>query len=217
MVYHQSVGREGAVVNTLNEQERSTKSRNYLKVKRADHEARTRARIVDAAEELHGTVGPARATISAIAERAGVTRATVYRHFPDDETLFVACSSQWLSRHSLPDHELWATYDDPWARLRAGLLDVYRYFREGEQMLTLVLRDADVVPASVRAARVERQELWVRLLLTGLPGRRRATVRGAVAHATEFDTWRSLCVGQGLSDGAAADLMVGMTKSAAGS
>ena len=92
----------------------------YRKVKRAEDEQRTRARIVDAAEALHGAVGPARATISAIAERAGVTRATVYRHFPDDEALFLACSGQWLSRQRLPDPDAWDAYDDPWAVLRAG-------------------------------------------------------------------------------------------------
>ena len=95
------------VVNTLTEHKRSTNARGYRKVKRADDELRTRARIVDAAEELHGTIGPARVSVSAIADAAGVTRATVYRHFPDDESLFLACSGQWLSRQRLPDPEAW--------------------------------------------------------------------------------------------------------------
>ena len=98
MVYYESIVPPRAGVNSLTEQRRSTKQRTYRKVKRAEDEQRTRARIVDAAEALHAEVGPARATISAIAERADVTRATVYRHFPDDESLFLACSGQWLSR-----------------------------------------------------------------------------------------------------------------------
>ena len=101
------------VVNTLTEQGRSTNTRGYRKVKRADDEQRTRVRIVDAAEELHGTVGPARASVSAIADAAGVTRATVYRHFPDDESLFLACSSQWLARQRLPDPDAWQVEGDP--------------------------------------------------------------------------------------------------------
>ncbi len=88
-------------------------------MKRADDEQRTRARIVDAAESLHGTVGPANASISAIAETAGVTRATVYRHFPDDESLFLACSGQWLARQRLPDPETWKD-EDPWAGCDPG-------------------------------------------------------------------------------------------------
>jgi AcrR family transcriptional regulator len=201
-------------VNTLSEQVRPAKTRGYRKVKRADDEQRTRARIVDAAEAIHGTVGPARATISAIAELAGVTRATVYRHFPDDETLFLACSGQWLSRHSLPDPDAWAATADPLERLRVGLGDLYRYFRAGHEMLANIERDAAVVPDRIRGARLDMEQRWRETLLHGLPGQRRAVVRAAVAHATAFGTWRSLCLGQGLSDSAAIELMTGMVTSA---
>jgi AcrR family transcriptional regulator len=204
-----------AVVNTLSEQRRSTNSRGYRKVKRADDELRTRGRIVDAAETLHGTLGPARASVSAIADAAGVTRATVYRHFPDEEGLFLACSGQWLSRQRLPDPESWGLSGDPWVSLRTGLLDLYRYFRGGQAMLALVERDVEVVPSRIRDARLERERVWRETLLGPLPGRRRTGVRAAVAHASAFGTWRSLCVDQALSDGAAADLMVGMTRVAA--
>ena len=183
-------------------------------MKRADDEQRTRARIVDAAEALHAELGPARASISAIAERAGVTRATVYRHFPDDESLFLACSGQWLSRQQLPDLDAWDD-DDPMAVLRAGLTDIYRYFREGEPMLTSVLRDVDVVPALVTETRLARERQWRERLTRSLPGRRRKTTQAAVAHAMSFGTWRSLCVDLGLSNASAVDLMVAMTAAAA--
>jgi AcrR family transcriptional regulator len=160
-------------------------------------------------------MGPASTTISAIAERAGVTRATVYRHFPDDESLFLACSGQWLSRQVLPDPHKWAAYDDPVGVLRSGLTDIYRYFRDGEPMLTSVLRDADAVPARVTAARLAQEREWRERLMRRLPGRRRKTVQAAVAHATSFGTWRSLCVELGLSNGSAVDLMVAMTAAAA--
>jgi AcrR family transcriptional regulator len=197
----------------LNEHERSTNTRGYRKTKRADDEQRTRARIVDAAETLHGSVGPANASISAIAETAGVSRATVYRHFPDDESLFLACSGQWLARQRLPDPGSWHN-DDPWVQLRTGLLDLYRYYRAGESMLRLVRRDYDVVPDRVRAARLESESQWLESLTRSLPHRRRAVVRAAVAHAASFESWSSLCVSGGLSDRAAADLMVGMTRAA---
>ncbi len=215
MVYYQRVDPRWAVVNTLSEQSRSTNTRGYRKTKRADDEQRTRARIVDAAELLHGTVGPANASISAIAETAGVTRATVYRHFPDDESLFLACSSQWLANQRLPDPASWND-DDPWVRLRTGLLDLYRYYRAGEAMLTLIHRDADLVPERVRRARLESEKAWLEALTRSIPHRRRAAVRAAVAHAASFGAWRSLCRVEGLSDRAAADLMVGMVEAAAG-
>ena len=210
-MYYQRVNPRSAVVNTLSEQSRSTNTRGYRKTKRADDEQRTRARIVDAAELLHGTVGPANASISAIAETAGVTRATVYRHFPDDEALFLACSGQWLANQRLPDPASWKD-DDPWVQLRTGLLDLYRYYRAGEAMLTLVNRDADVVPERVKRARLESEKAWQEVLTHALPHRRRAAVRAAVAHAASFSTWRSLCVDQGLSNAVAVELMVGMTR-----
>ena len=193
---------------------RSSKTRPYRKSKRAEDEERTRARIVDAAETLHGSLGPARTSISAVAEHAGVTRATVYRHFPDDESLFLACSSQWLARQPVPDPATWTSYDGPTDRLRAGLADLYRYYREGQAMITLVHRDADVVPQRVREARVEQQERWLATLLQPFPGRRRKALRAAVGHAVAFTTWRSLCVEQGLTDRAAIDLLVGLVSAA---
>jgi AcrR family transcriptional regulator len=214
VLYRQRVDLGGTVVKTLNEQHRSTNSRGYRKTKRAEGEQRTRSRIVDAAEELHGTIGPARTSVSAVAERAGVTRATVYRHFPDDESLFLACSGQWLSRHRLPDPEGWAVAGGPYETLRSGLTDIYRYYRAGHTMLTHIYRDVDVVPERVRKARIEGEQRWRETLLASLPGRRRAALRAAVAHACEFGTWRSLALGNGLSDRAAVDLMVGMVMTA---
>jgi AcrR family transcriptional regulator len=205
----------GTVVKTLTEQHRSTNSRGYRKTKRAQDEQRTRARIVDAAEELHGTIGPARTSVSAVAESAGVTRATVYRHFPDDESLFLACSGQWLARQRLPDPQAWPVGAKPGATLRAGLNDIYRYYRDGQSMLTHVLRHQDLVPERVRNARIESERRWQEALLASVPGRRRTAVRAAIAHACEFSTWRSLVVDHGLSDRAAVDLMVGMVMTAA--
>jgi AcrR family transcriptional regulator len=194
----------------LSEQLRSTERRVYRKAKRAEDELRTAARIVDATETLHGTLGPARTTISAIAEAAGVTRATVYRHFPDDESLFFACSNQWMSRQRLPDPEAWSAHPDPTRRLRAGLTDIYRYFREGEQMIALIHRDTAVVPPRVVERRLAAERRWLEALLQPWPGRRRRIVRAAVSHAAAFTTWQSLCLTQALSNRAAVDLMVAM-------
>ena len=191
------------------EQSRTTERRRYRKTKRAEDEERTRGQIVEAAELLHATLGPARTSVSAIAERAGVTRATVYRYFPDAESLFIACSTHWLSRQPIPDPVAW-TQVDPLKRLRAGLVDIYRYYQSGEQMLSLIHRDAETVPPRVAANRIAAERRWLAQLLEPFPGGRRRTVRAAVAHASTFSTWRSLCVTQGLSNRSAVDLMVGL-------
>ena len=190
--------------------------RGYRKTRRAEDEMQTRAQIVDAAEGLHQTIGPARTSLSAIAAQAGVTRATVYRHFPDDESLFIACSSQWLSRQRLPNPGAWATPDDPLARLRLGLIDIYRYYRSGEQMLTLIHRDADTVPPSVKARREVAQSQWLEALWHGFGRRRSRKLQAAIGHAVSFETWRSLCITQGLSNRSAVQLMVDLVATAGG-
>lgn len=196
----------------MSEQKDARAKRGYQKAKRAEDEWRTRARIVDAAEHLHASLGPARTTVSAIAKQAGVTRATVYRHFADDESLFLACSRQWLSRQRLPEPDAWSRIDDPVGRLRTALADIYRFYRGGEQMMTRIHHDAEVVPTVVVAVRREREQLWLDTLLGPPPGRRDRTLRAALAHTTSFSTWQSLCSTQGLSDKAAVSLMVGMVE-----
>src|SRR5688572_895427 len=115
--------------------------RRYEKRARAAQEHETRLRIIEAAIALHGTVGPARTTISAIAEHAGVRRGTVYRHFPDERTLLLSCSGTFRERNPPPDPAGWVAIDDPAARLAAALDAVYRWYERIEPMLTAVLRD----------------------------------------------------------------------------
>jgi AcrR family transcriptional regulator len=195
----------------LSDHSTSTATRTYHKAKRAEAEWRTRDRIVGAAEYLHSTLGPARTTVSAVAGRAGVTRATVYRHFADEESLFLACSRQWLSRQQLPEPDAWTTVEDPVERLRTGLADIYGFYSRGEQMLTRIHRDVDVVPAAVVAARRAREQLWLDTLLGARPSRRKV-VRAALAHAIAFTTWQSLCGAGGLPHRSAVELMVGMVE-----
>src|SRR5438067_9971807 len=109
--------------------------RSYRKKRRAELEQQTRLKITEAAEELHGTVGPARTSISAVAARAGVRRSTVYRHFPDEAALFAACSGHWMAANPPPDLEAWAAILDPEARLASALLQLYGYYRRTEPML----------------------------------------------------------------------------------
>lgn len=194
--------------------EKASSKRRYRKRRRAELEEETRLRITEAAVDLHGSLGPARTTISAVAERAGVQRATVYRHFPDEEALFGACSAHWRAQHPLPDLADWAAIADPSKRLRVALGDLYAWYGRGEGMLEKTTRDAPLVPA-MRPA-VESMGEWfagaVATVLRGRPerGARRRRVEAAIGHAFTFATWRSLVRDQGVSSREAVDLMQGL-------
>lgn len=193
--------------------------RPYRKRRRAELEAETRRRITESAVELHGTVGPSRTSISAVAEHAGVRRSTVYRHFPDEAALFDACSSHWAAANPPPNLEDWAAIADPDERLAAALSELYAYYRGTQRMFTNLFRDEDRVPdvkrtfASFRAYIGMATDVLVRG--RGLRGRRREHVRAAIGHALSFETWRSLAREQGLDDGRAAELMCRFVASAA--
>lgn len=192
----------------------SGETRRYRKRLRAEHEHRTRQAITEAAMRLHGTVGPARTTVSAVADEAGVQRATVYRHFPDEASLFQACSSHYASLHPPPDPSAWAAIRDPGERLRRALSDLYDWWEETEDMMSLVLRDAPLVEgmsAAVEAGRAYLDEVR-RILLRGRPERGKARQRkaAAIGHALDFWTWRSLVRDQGLTIPEAVELMAGM-------
>jgi AcrR family transcriptional regulator len=193
--------------------------RPYRKRRRAEQEDATKQRITEAAVDLHGTIGPVRTTISALAERAGVQRATVYRHFPDEEALFGACSAHWVAEHPLPDFSAWTKIEDPEKRLRTALTELYAWYAEGAQMIELMNRDAPLVPAL--AARVEGINALLGFAAeTVVAGRsergsRRRRVEAAVEHALEFGTWKSL-VGDGrLAAADAVELMSGLVELAA--
>lgn len=194
-------------------------SREYKKRIRAQREEETRRRITEAAVELHGSVGPARTTISAVAERAGVQRATLYRHFPDEEALFGACSAHWAQLHPAPDPTLLRSIEDPDERLRTALHGVYAWYGSDEQMFLNVFRDAELVP-SMRGAverRVERFGKLVAEITRGRPerGRARTRVVAAVAHAAAFPTWHALTRQGGLTDDEAVSIAAGMVAAAA--
>src|SRR3954463_12790856 len=118
--------------------------RTYRKKRRAELEEHTRRRITESAVDLHGTVGPARTSMSAVAERAGVTRSTLYRHFPDEEALFDACSSHWASLNPPPDLGRWAAVEERDERVRGALGELYAYYGRTEQMMDNVLRDSEL-------------------------------------------------------------------------
>jgi AcrR family transcriptional regulator len=196
----------------------STETRRYEKKRRAELEAETRRRITETAVELHGTVGPAHTSISAIAERAGVQRSTVYRHFPDEAALFDACSSHWEAANPVPDMTAWLAIEDPDERLRMALVELYAYYRRTDQMMDNLHRDELTMPlVAERFARYRGYLAAVQDLLTNgcaARGRRRENVRAAVGHALAYTTWRSLTREQGLTDERAVALMCALVAGA---
>jgi AcrR family transcriptional regulator len=186
--------------------------RKYELKKRAERQNETRLRITKAAVELHGTIGPAKTTISAIAERAGVERLTVYRHFPDERALFEACSKYGRERMPPPDPEPWKEIAEPEERLRTALTELYAYFRRTEPFWVNVLRDAEVMPI-VKEMAVKRRLGYLSdvrdLLAAGwrVRGRRRSLLVAAIGHAVDFRTWESLARRQGLEDRQIVELM----------
>jgi AcrR family transcriptional regulator len=177
--------------------------RRYQLKKRAQDQLETRQRIVDATVELHREVGPARATISAIAKRAGVQRLTVYRHFDDNLELLRACSQRNNELNPPPDPAQWHGVADPLRLFETVAGDLYAYYGRVAPTLEKVLRDAQVVPemaqvmAPMRAYLESAADLVVGAWSS--PGQRRRILRAAVRHALDFHTWQSFRQ-QGLDD-----------------
>ena len=191
-------------------------TRKYDMKRRARRQEATRRRIVEATVELHETVGMARTTISAIAEKAGVQRLTVYRHFPDERALFSACTGHWRAANPSPDPASWTQVADPEERLRVALSEVYAYHRRTEPMMANVIRDVQVHPLTREMAEPYFRH-WERMryvLATGwgVEDERLGLLLAALAHALDFQTWRSLVRQQGLGDEQAIEVMAGMVR-----
>jgi AcrR family transcriptional regulator len=191
-------------------------ARKYELKQRAESATATRRRIVEATVELHNSLGPARTTISAIAERAGVQRLTVYRHFPDERTLFEACSGHWQAQNPAPDPLTWAAIEDPEERLRTALIAIYVFYRATEGMTGNLLRDLPDSPLmqEIAAPYLEYWQTVREALEHGWKarGRKRTLLRAVIGHAVEFETWRSLARREGLDDVVAAETMVSFAR-----
>jgi AcrR family transcriptional regulator len=185
--------------------------RPYRMQRRAESQQETHRRITESAAELHGTVGPSKTSISAVAAHAGVRRSTVYRHFPDEAALFDACTAHWAAANPLPDLGAWTAIDDPDERLIVALGELYAFYGRTELMLDNLFRDEATVPlvrerfAAFRGyVGAARDSLMVGQELRG--ARRRRT-KAALGHAIAFSTWKSLVREQELADADAVALV----------
>lgn len=192
-----------------------SKPRTYTLGKRAESQAQTRQRIVDAAVDLHSTVGPANTSFSMIAERAGVQRHTFYAHFPDERSLLLACSGATMERDPPPHADSWRGISNHGERLRTGLAALYDWFGRNAQRLGCVLRDAESHPLVKEISRMRMgpfMAAYQDVLGAGLNARQRAMLQLALS----FYTWRTLVCDAALDKGAAVDAMVRAIESASG-
>jgi AcrR family transcriptional regulator len=192
--------------------------RTYRMRARAESQQRTRERITESAVALHGTIGPALTTMSAVAEHAGVRRSTVYRHFPSEAALFDACSAHWSAANPPPDLSSWAAVRDPDERLRTALSELYAFYGRTAPMLENLLRDehSSELVRERFAAFHGYLDAAARTLLRGraLRGSARRRAAAAAGHAVSFSTWRSLVEEQGLRAEAAVALMCALLAAA---
>jgi AcrR family transcriptional regulator len=182
-------------------------TRTYTLKRRAEQQAETRRHIVEAAVELHSSVGPALTTISMIAERAGVQRHTVYAHFPDERSLFLACSGLTQERDPLPEAGSWRHIDDGHKRLRVGLFAVYGWYERNAELAACVLRDAEYHHLTKEISELRfgpYMAAYQEVLGVKLSTKQRAVLRLALS----FFTWRTLVREGGLSQGAAVGTMI---------
>jgi AcrR family transcriptional regulator len=197
----------------------SDQKRTYRMTRRAELEEATRRRITESAVALHEELGPVRTSISAVAERAGVRRSTIYRHFPDEAALFAACSSHWRAANPAPDLRAWAAIADPETRTETALRDLYAFYDRTEDMYASLLHDEPVHATLRRHLRGFHDYLRAvedsLMAGRGLRGGAARRTRAAIGHALAFPTWRSLTREQGLSDADAVRLMVRLVQAAA--
>jgi AcrR family transcriptional regulator len=194
--------------------------RPYRLKRRAAEQAATRQRIIDATIALHQERGDAGTTIRAIADRAGVGRVTVYRHFPDERALLSACTGHYLAQNPPPNHEAWREIEDPDARLRTALGEMYAWYGRNERMWARAEADAPTNPILAELlAPFEALLAHIRTILmadrTTGDDATRPLVAAAIGHAIAFGTWRSLVRTQGLDDAAAVALMAHLVAGAA--
>jgi AcrR family transcriptional regulator len=182
-------------------------TRTYTLKRRAEQQANTRQRIVEAAVDLHGSIGPALTTISMVAERAGVQRHTFYAHFPDERSLSLACSGLALERDPLPDAAPWRAIENPSERLRVGLRAIYDWYERNANLTACVLRDAEYHALTREVAELRLgppMAAYREVLGAKLNAKQRALLRLALS----FFTWRTLVRQSGLRQGAAVVAMV---------
>jgi len=190
--------------------------RKYEQRLRAEKQAETRRRIVEATVMFHQTVGPSRTRVVDICRKAGVQRATFYRIFPDELSLFKECRAFVAGESPLPDPNACGSIEDPIRRLQSGLAAAYEYYGKHEQAMAVIIRDSEIMPAGGAFFQYQDQLRDVMAAAWKARGKRKARILAACGHAADFQAWRSLARKQGLDDRDVIEAMATLVAAAAG-
>jgi AcrR family transcriptional regulator len=133
--------------------------RTYHSRRRAESATHTRQSIIEAAVKLHGE---GITTLSAVADKAGVSLPTLNKYFPTREDLFTACTSHVLGQLDYPSPETLRAIPNPGERLRQVVQAVYRLHEDifGQQWTGYKLEEESLVLARANA---ETEALIARL------------------------------------------------------
>lgn len=192
-------------------------ARKYTLKRRAEQQAETRRRIVEAAMALHGTHGPARTSFSMVADAAGVQRHTLYAHFPDETSLLLACSAHHLACDPMPDAARWSMIADRQERLQTALAEIYAWYERNAEIAASVLRDAEHHAATREAVGTRIAPHFAAWRAALGQGDNNPTRQALLELALSYHTWRTLARDGGLGSAAAASVMAAALLSAQGS
>lgn len=134
------------------------RSRAYDSTLRKQTEAETIQRIIAATVELHARKGALATTHAEIADAAGVSVATVYKHFPSRESLLPHCTGLVAQRAPQIDVETILearSKKEKLTRLVEALHHRYRFFHPWMRWIS---RDAPSLPFLAQLADASRQE-----------------------------------------------------------
>lgn len=160
--------------------------------------ARARAEIIGAARDLFTEAGFHHASVDQVAERAGVSRATVYYQFGSKIGLLDAVIGDAQSRAqrlhvSFVDHP--KTYHEPFEALRACVEEICFVWNVDRPLYRSVMGLAQVDPGAreVIEAREERRKTATAILAQRLVSRYTSRQTGAALRAlTSFSTFDAI-------------------------
>jgi AcrR family transcriptional regulator len=174
----------------------------------------TRASIVEAAMRLHAALGVRGTGWPAIAAEAGVSPATVYRHFPTSADLVPACARRVfdLVRPPTPEEAAvqFAAMADAAERFAHLARESAHCYERGEGWLHAAHRERDFDPDVDAAVTLFQDSLHV--LVDAAAGRRLSRVaRAELFTLCDYPFWKSL-VDAGLDHRAAERVLVDLVR-----
>jgi len=146
--------------------------RAYDSTLRKQTEAETIQRIVAATVELHARKGALATTHAEIAEAAGVSVATVYKHFPSRESLLPHCTGMVAEQAPQIDVDAILGARSRKEKLTLLIDALHRQYRHYHPWTRWVARDAPSLPFLAQLAEASRQqtESLVRSVLDAAAG-----------------------------------------------